>query len=92
MSDAGGLPKALGEADFIEVWAPNASKVELVQASARDVVPMERDAGGWWRTRVDEPVTDYGFIVDGDDTVCSPTGGRNRQVPGEPLRPLPAQP
>src|SRR5690554_6596714 len=70
MSEARDLPEP--QADFIEVWAPNASKVELVQGSARDAVPMERGTGGWWRTRVDDPVTDYGFRVDGEGPLPDP--------------------
>ncbi|HEU4808226.1 MAG TPA: malto-oligosyltrehalose trehalohydrolase [Homoserinimonas sp.] len=49
------------------VWAPDASVVELVHGDggATATVPMQSDSRGWWTARVGEPVSDYGFRVDG---------------------------
>jgi maltooligosyltrehalose trehalohydrolase len=47
------------------VWAPDRDQVEVMVGSRR--VPMERQGGGWWTSRVDEagPGADYAFILDG---------------------------
>ena len=51
------------------VWAPYATGVDLVLpgASPTALVPMERQAGGWWRCVVEGAGhgTDYAFSLDG---------------------------
>src|SRR5690554_238256 len=50
--------------ESFRVWAPTASEVELV-AEGSGVYPMRGEPEGWWSTSVEEPVTDYGFLIDG---------------------------
>ena len=52
---------------MIRVWAPGASRVDLV---AEDRIPLEPQSGGWWA--VDATVTDYGFSLDGGLTRPDP--------------------
>ena len=57
---------------IIEVWAPDAERVELkIQESRLD---MERSEKGWWR--VESPLAahgaDYAFIVDGREPLPDP--------------------
>jgi maltooligosyltrehalose trehalohydrolase len=49
------------------VWAPFAERVRLDAEGRRE--EMTRAEGGWWTGRALPPGTDYGFVLDGDDTV-----------------------
>ena len=51
--------------ELFEVWAPDASRVELVHGEGRAAVPMRADPSGWWRASLPGPVSDYGFRIDG---------------------------
>jgi len=70
----------------IAVWAPLAGSVDLALGDER--IPMRQDDGGWW-TAADAVAdgTDYGFVLDGDDTVL-PDPRSRRQPHGvhEPSR------
>ncbi|KAE8763263.1 malto-oligosyltrehalose trehalohydrolase [Georgenia thermotolerans] len=62
---------------FVTVWAPAASRVELVLGDARE--PMTAAERGWWRSaRELAPGTDYAFAVD---------GGEPRPDPRSPWQP-----
>ena len=53
------------------VWAPIPDRVELLAGGAR--YPMERDERGWWTAPIELPAgTDYGFVLDGADTLPDP--------------------
>jgi maltooligosyltrehalose trehalohydrolase len=53
------------------VWAPRASRVELVSDGGR--LPMAAREGGWWASSVAlPPNTDYGFALDGGDPLPDP--------------------
>ncbi|MGW5154561.1 malto-oligosyltrehalose trehalohydrolase [Nonomuraea wenchangensis] len=63
---------------IFEVWAPDATTVEVdVQGSRR---PMSPGAGGWWSAEVEgaEHGTRYAFMVDGDGPYPDP---RSRRQP-----------
>jgi maltooligosyltrehalose trehalohydrolase len=47
----------------LSVWAPDAHQVRA--STPRGLVPMVRDAHGWWRT-TSEHTGEYEFVVDGD--------------------------
>ena len=56
------------------VWAPGAERVRLrlepVGRAAGRELAMHHEVGGWWRAQAPGavPGTDYGFLLDGDDT------------------------
>jgi len=51
----------------IELWAPKATTAELAVGDSR--IALVRGENGWW-TGPDLPVgTDYGFVIDGGETV-----------------------
>ena len=54
------------------VWAPNAQSMEVETGGER--LPMEREAGGWWRADVSStgPGTDYAFALDGGEALPDP--------------------
>ena len=58
------MPEPRKAPELFEVWAPNASMVELVHGEGGSAVRMERDPHGWWRASVEESVSDYGFRID----------------------------
>jgi maltooligosyltrehalose trehalohydrolase len=60
------------------VWAPGASRIELVVAGER--VTAQRAGDGWWRTDRD-PVAgeDYGWLVDGEGPYPDPRSARQPQ-------------
>jgi maltooligosyltrehalose trehalohydrolase len=65
---------------LITVWAPLATSVDLALGDER--IPMLADDGGWWRAAdVVADGTDYGFVLDGDDTVL-PDPRSRRQPSG----------
>lgn len=50
----------------LRVWAPRASRVDLVLSASGTTEAMDADSGGWWRSR--RPLlagTDYAFSLDG---------------------------
>lgn len=50
----------------LRVWAPRASRVDLVLPAAGTTEPMSADADGWWQTPHPlPPGTDYAFSLDG---------------------------
>lgn len=50
----------------LRVWAPRASRVDLVLPAAGTTEPMSADADGWWQTQHPlPPGTDYAFSLDG---------------------------
>lgn len=50
----------------LRVWAPRASRVDLVLPMSGSTELMTADGGGWWRTaRPLLPGTDYAFSLDG---------------------------
>ena len=51
-------------AELVRVWAPAASRVELVLDGAGSRA-MRAEPEGWWCVCVEDRVTDYGFLVDG---------------------------
>ena len=52
----------------VSVWAPLPDRVRLSLDGA--VSDMTRDERGWWHSPLDAPVgSDYGFLLDDDDTV-----------------------
>ena len=56
---------------LFEVWAPKASAVDLVLGDRR--VPMTAEGGGWCAVEADaEAGADYGFSLDGGDTLPDP--------------------
>lgn len=57
---------------LFRVWAPRASRVELVIADAR--LDLEPRVGGWWELDVPEAGhgTDYAFSLDGADPLPDP--------------------
>jgi maltooligosyltrehalose trehalohydrolase len=53
------------------VWAPRASRVELVSSGERH--PMAARDGGWWASPVAlPPLTDYAFALDGGEPLPDP--------------------
>lgn len=55
----------------LSVWAPRPARVDAVVDGA--VVPMERQATGWWLAGVDAaPGARYGFLLDGDGPLFDP--------------------
>ncbi|WP_160050251.1 MULTISPECIES: malto-oligosyltrehalose trehalohydrolase [unclassified Nocardiopsis] len=72
ISDAPAAPAVPGvgvHGDFA-VWAPERERVRLRlygRSGERDL-PLRRDRGGWWRTRVGNagPGTEYAYLLDGD--------------------------
>src|SRR5438270_9538947 len=52
-----------------EVWAPNAERVR-VKVNGRTQA-LNREERSWWRVEVEDagPGTDYGFLLDEDETV-----------------------
>jgi maltooligosyltrehalose trehalohydrolase len=55
-----------------KVWAPHAHNLEVAVDGSK--VPMAREEGGWWSTRLDSagPGTSYAFSVDGCDPLPDP--------------------
>jgi maltooligosyltrehalose trehalohydrolase len=64
-----------------EVWAPNAERVR-VKANGRTQA-LNREERSWWRVEVEDagPGTDYGFLLDEDETVL-PDPRSNHQPAG----------
>lgn len=60
-------------AEQIRVWAPRAERVDLVVPDRADGAasenPMTAEPGGWWTVEAPAGLTDYGFRLNGDDTV-----------------------
>ena len=55
----------------LRVWAPGASRVDAEVAGRR--VPMADVSGGWWRVDVTDCAgADYGFALDGGETLPDP--------------------
>ena len=54
---------------LFRVWAPLAARVDVKIDG--QMWPLEKINGGWWEASVDEagPGTDYGFVLNGVDTV-----------------------
>ncbi|MGC2213435.1 MAG: malto-oligosyltrehalose trehalohydrolase [Silvibacterium sp.] len=54
---------------LFRVWAPLAERVDVKIGERAS--PLARREGGWWEARVDAagPGSDYGFVLNGDDTV-----------------------
>jgi maltooligosyltrehalose trehalohydrolase len=54
------------------VWAPEAERVRLMLRTGDDdqKLAMHAEAGGWWRVQAPNtgPGTDYGYLLDGDET------------------------
>ena len=64
---------AAGGTEFI-VWAPLANKVDLViETGSPAHTPMVRDAGGYWRVKIDVPAeSDYRFRLDDQPSLPDP--------------------
>jgi maltooligosyltrehalose trehalohydrolase len=61
---------------MFEVWAPQATQLEVVFGGARH--DMSPGQGGWWTAPGDEHGLDYAFFVDGDGPFPDP---RTRRQP-----------
>jgi maltooligosyltrehalose trehalohydrolase len=84
--------------DQVRVWAPNASKMDILVGGRR--IAGARDGHGWWRGPVLRPGDDYAFSVDDGPPRPDPRSrwqpdgvhGRSRWIGDDALRTLTPSP